>query len=157
MPCLVRQRGVIHHNDCPTIYAEALGYVNKRPCEAHHIRRGAGSGIGTRPAASWTVPLCTAAHREYHDIGHDSFEKKYGINLEEHRQRINREFEKAHPAPKLKVRRVQRVRSARLALGVTHCPLCRLTHFIAWKKIDVKPRSVRFFCDRRQDYAEVPR
>jgi hypothetical protein len=159
MACLIREYGVgddwsPHRVPCTTVYAAALGFVNRQPCEAHHIRRGASSGVGTKPDASWTVPLCSAGHHEYHHIGHDSFEKKYGLNLEEHRKRINQEFAKVHPAPKLKVKRVH---LARLALGVTHCPLCRQNHSIAWKKIDVRPRCVRFWCIKSRQYAEVPR
>ena len=159
MPCLIRQHGSSenwsgHRYDCSTTFADALGFVNTKPCEAHHIRRGANSGVGTKPDAIWTVPLCSAAHHEFHNLGFDSFEKKYGINLEEHRQRINREFEKLHPAPKL---RIKRIAPAKLALSVRNCPSCRGTHGIRLSKINIRAHSVRFWCNRRQNYVEVER
>jgi|GEM_PF-5512203 len=70
------------------------------PSEAHHVRKGAQAGLGRKPPANKTVPLCRAAHSIYHNIGHDAFESKYGINLESHLQRINAEFRKLHPQPR---------------------------------------------------------
>ena len=50
-----------------------------RPCVCAHVRTG---GAGRRADAKWIVPLTDAEHRELHQIGKDSFEAKYGVDLE---------------------------------------------------------------------------
>ena len=63
LPCAVR------NSDC-------RGQV-----EAHHIRTASNSGTGMKPGAEWTTPLCAGHHREYHAIGGQTFQAKYGIDL----------------------------------------------------------------------------
>ena len=49
--------------------------------EAHHVRRGTDGALGIKPSDSFTVPVCSTAHREIHDKGEEWFGKEYGINL----------------------------------------------------------------------------
>ena len=51
------------------------------PSEAHHVRKGTYCGTGLKPSDEYCVPLHPDLHREYHQAGHDSFEKKYGVDL----------------------------------------------------------------------------
>lgn len=46
------------------------------PNHAHHVKtKGAGGGD------EWCVPLCAQHHSEIHNIGRDTFAKKYGMQL----------------------------------------------------------------------------
>ena len=47
---------------------------------AHHIRKGTDGTQKEKPSDCYVVPLCAAAHTEVH-TGHDTFERKYGVNL----------------------------------------------------------------------------
>ena len=53
--------------------------------DPHHIRKGIPDedkgGMGEQPHDKWAVPLCRVHHTEYHNIGHDTFEAKHGLNL----------------------------------------------------------------------------
>ena len=49
--------------------------------EAHHVRRGTDGALGIKPSDSFTVPVCSTAHREIHDKGEERFGKEYDINL----------------------------------------------------------------------------
>lgn len=49
--------------------------------EAHHVRAGGNGGVGLKPDDSRCVPLCSAAHKELHDKGHETFETKYKLDL----------------------------------------------------------------------------
>jgi len=56
--------------------------------ERHHVRKGIPyedkGGKSEKPHDKWIVPLCGGPdghHEEFHRIGHDTFEKKYGIDL----------------------------------------------------------------------------
>ena len=46
-----------------------------------HLRSAANSGMGLKPSSSFGVSGCRAHHHEAHVIGHDSFARKYGIDL----------------------------------------------------------------------------
>ena len=49
--------------------------------EAAHVRTGTDGGTGVKPSDNFTVPMCSAAHRQQHDIGEAAFEKKWGIDM----------------------------------------------------------------------------
>ena len=53
--------------------------------EAHHVRKGIPKedrgGIGKKPHDRWLVALCGYHHAEFHQTGHDTFQKKYGVIL----------------------------------------------------------------------------
>ena len=49
--------------------------------EAHHVRRGTDGALGIKPSDSFTVPVCSTAHREIHDKGEERFGQEYDINL----------------------------------------------------------------------------
>ena len=74
---------------------EHLRYIRQLPClvcgdntstEAAHVRmadaRAAKSitGIGIKPADSWTVPLCGRHHRRQHEVGEAHFWSQWGID-----------------------------------------------------------------------------
>ena len=66
--------------------------------EAAHWRSAANSGTGIKPGDPYLAPLCSAHHREQHQIGQPAFERKYGINLE----KICRELAMHSPDPDVK-------------------------------------------------------
>ena len=37
-------------------------------------------GVGIKASDKWTYPLCADHHRESHDIGHDTFDRRHGID-----------------------------------------------------------------------------
>lgn len=54
--------------------------------EVSHIRTAANAGTGLKPHDAFSLPMCggidpDSHHAEYHRIGHQSFERKYGLNL----------------------------------------------------------------------------
>jgi predicted HNH restriction endonuclease len=49
--------------------------------EAHHIRSGTDGGVGLKPDDRFVVPLCAECHRELHNTGAITFERKYNIDL----------------------------------------------------------------------------
>lgn len=100
-------------------------------CEAHHVRKGSGSGVGTKPSDFRTVPLCATGHAEYHKIGHAAFCAKYGLDLEAHIERINAEFaltQKQKPKP-----REPRRKSPGLKFITVQCPCGRVEKIPAGK------------------------
>lgn len=56
--------------------------------EAHHVRTGTNGGTGMKPGDDFTIPLCTAAHRELHDGGETSFAILHGLDLLAHAARL---------------------------------------------------------------------
>jgi hypothetical protein len=51
------------------------------PIHAHHVRRGTGCGMGKKPSDLFAVPLCASHHALGHQIGWQTFEAEYGIDL----------------------------------------------------------------------------
>ncbi len=51
------------------------------PIEFMHLRSAANSGMGLKPHSSFGVSGCREHHAEAHQIGHDTFAAKYGIDL----------------------------------------------------------------------------
>jgi hypothetical protein len=59
-----------------------LAFVRQLPCvacgraapsEPAHVRTGTDGGVGMKPGARYTVPLCTACHAKQHRVGELSF------------------------------------------------------------------------------------
>ena len=48
---------------------------------AHHVRNGTDGGMGMKPGDQWVVSLSHKHHVELHNIGQDTFEKRYDIDL----------------------------------------------------------------------------
>ena len=51
------------------------------PIEVSHLRTAGNAGTGLKPHDAFAVSMCGAHHREYHRIGHDSFERRYRLSL----------------------------------------------------------------------------
>lgn len=54
---------------------------NGEPIEVSHLRTAANSGVGIKPRDDSAVPMCVKHHRIYHNLGHDSFERAYHLDL----------------------------------------------------------------------------
>ena len=50
-----------------------LACGRRGPCEAAHVRKGTGGGMGLKPPDKFTLPLCAACHHEQHQIGEAEF------------------------------------------------------------------------------------
>ncbi len=76
-------------------YEEHKRFIRSLPCvicgdatttECAHVRMAdarAGkpiTGMGTKPADHWTVPLCGRHHRRQHEVGEAHFWSSYGID-----------------------------------------------------------------------------
>lgn len=68
--------------------AEHLDAIRQCPClvcfmdhwvEAAHIRMGSHAGMGRKPPANLTVPLCHAHHMEQHSVGELTFWTALGL------------------------------------------------------------------------------
>lgn len=74
---------------------EHLTFIRSLPCcikgknghvcggmpEAMHVRSSKDAGMGQKPGDQWTIPGCSLAHREQHQIGEPAFRKKYEIDM----------------------------------------------------------------------------
>lgn len=49
---------------------------------AHHVRLGAGAGIGQKPGDDRAIPLCAFHHGELHTIGQRTFAERYRVDFE---------------------------------------------------------------------------
>jgi hypothetical protein len=49
--------------------------------ECAHVRVGTDGGTGIKPSDRWVISLCRECHSRQHQIGEESFEKAWGINL----------------------------------------------------------------------------
>lgn len=67
------------------IKSHECSITGKHDCEgrveACHVRTGTDGGTGVKPSDNFTVPLCSKAHAEQHNIGEPSFEHRYGISM----------------------------------------------------------------------------
>ncbi len=72
--------------ECCVANDECRGRIHR-----HHVRKGIPyveqGGTGEKPHDKWCVPLCDGHHEECHR-GHDTFEKKYGIDLKSVAERL---------------------------------------------------------------------
>lgn len=77
---------------CPSHLAWVRGFqcsvIDKRSAhecfgkiEAAHVRTGTDGGMGVKPSDCFVIPLCSAAHREQHQVGEAEFERIYGISM----------------------------------------------------------------------------
>ena len=51
------------------------------PIEAAHVRTGTDGGAGMKPSDRWAISLCSAHHREQHQVGETEFELRRGISM----------------------------------------------------------------------------
>lgn len=119
--------------------------------QAHHVYNGISGGIGLKPDDFRTVPLCEAAHEEFHRIGKETFEKKYGLDLEAHIQRINKEYDSLYP-PQVKK---ERKTSARVGLGIKNCPECSGEHFYPLHGIEFGVKLIGYMCKTKNKWVEL--
>lgn len=75
----IRSRGHlqwIRGHYCAVENAECHGKI-----EAHHVRLTGDGGTSLKPGDNCAVPLCGFHHREIHNLGQRSFDRKYKVNL----------------------------------------------------------------------------
>lgn len=48
--------------------------------ECAHVRVGGNAGTGIKPADWQCLSLCSAHHREQHQLGHAAFDRRHGID-----------------------------------------------------------------------------
>ena len=49
--------------------------------QAHHIRTAANSGTALKPGDDQVVAICSSHHRQAHDIGQETFQRMYKVDL----------------------------------------------------------------------------
>lgn len=69
----------VRGHNCCCVESDPTGCEGK--IEAAHVRRGTNGGIGSKPGDNFSIPLCSAHHREQHSIGEQSFEKRHGFKM----------------------------------------------------------------------------
>lgn len=137
-----------------------LAWIRTLPCivtgvrlvdiEAHHVRAKGEGGVGTKPDDRRAVPLSSAVHRHYHEVGRDLFEAMNGVNLESEILRLNREYQALNVKPSR-----SRTQGVRLKLDVTHCPNCNRAHRVPLSKVQFGKGVVHFWCITKRDYVEA--
>ncbi len=140
-----------------------LAWIRTQPCltcdggpdvehiEAHHVREKGKGGTGTKPSDYRAVPLCRDAHSGYHGTGRENFERLYNINLEAEILRLNAEYLRLHPSP-----RVQRQKKTLVKFDVQHCSYCRSSHKLPITKVEIKGNEVKsFYCIRKRGMVGV--
>jgi len=50
---------------------------------AHHVRMGAGAGMGQKPSDYWTLPLSTDEHHKLHHMGEKAYWQEQGYEPHE--------------------------------------------------------------------------
>lgn len=63
------------------------------PVECAHVRGGGDGGIALKPSDRWVISLCSAHHREQHQVGEREFERRYQLDL----VGLAKEFARASP------------------------------------------------------------
>jgi hypothetical protein len=66
------------------------------PIEQAHVGK-AGKGMGRKADADQTVPLCRFHHRILHHIGTQSFEQRYGVDLDALAAETERRWQEGEP------------------------------------------------------------
>lgn len=61
--------------------------------ECAHVRTGTDGGTGIKPSDQWCISLCGVCHRKQHEIGEESFEQAWGLNM----KALATEFYRASP------------------------------------------------------------
>lgn len=88
-PRITRSVPVAKRGPDPRRNAGHLAFVRSLPCaicgsrppsEACHIRAGTDGGLGVKPHDRWTVPMCSAHHREQHQRGEVEFFGSRGVD-----------------------------------------------------------------------------
>lgn len=62
-------------------HACSIAGCENGPIEFAHVRSAANAGMGLKPNSSYGISLCTTHHREQHNIGVDTFQRIYNIDL----------------------------------------------------------------------------
>lgn len=75
------KRGFPKHERWVRGFACCVPGCQCRQIECMHLRNAANSGTSIKPPSWFCIPGCSAHHHEAHQIGHDSFALKYGIDL----------------------------------------------------------------------------
>lgn len=70
-----RHRRFVRAHDC------CVPNCTGSPIEFAHVRSSATAGVGYKPHDAFGVSLCFAHHREQHDDGVETFQRRHGINL----------------------------------------------------------------------------
>jgi hypothetical protein len=73
----------IRGHECSVAYIGNTAYFCDGRVEAAHVRTGTDGGMSVKPSDCWTIPLCSAHHREQHNIGEVQFERDHGIDMYE--------------------------------------------------------------------------
>lgn len=66
----------IRGHECSVKNAECHGRI-----EAAHVRTATDGAMGVKPSDIWTIPLCSAHHRDQHDVGEAHFERDHKIDM----------------------------------------------------------------------------
>ena len=132
-------------------------WVTTGRSEANHIRRGAQTGMRTKPADRRTLPFCTTLHTEYTRLGHKAFCRKYEVFddlFESEIRRMNAEYLRRHPIE------IKRQRSTRVSV-VQHVAVrcvCGGEHKPTGGRIRIdkgEGQTLTFWCPRLKDYLQA--
>ena len=64
------------------------------PCQAHHLIRAPGKGMGSKADGRWLVPLCPAHHAALHADGNEPrFFASHGLDGTKEAMRIQTQWE----------------------------------------------------------------
>lgn len=61
--------------------------------DAHHVNKKGHGSMSGKADDRRAVPLCNEQHREYHQVGRETFAKKYDLNYEAIIDGLNKLYE----------------------------------------------------------------
>lgn len=152
-PCLIMSHGA--NLEAVEEHSKVCSWLNRpvseRSCEAHHVRDASNSGTGTKPSDKYSVGLCDVAHKEHDNAGRQTFEAKYGLNLDEQAERTHREYLRTLPGKVIREPRQPRVglKSAKFQCS------CGLEHDVPGSKVRRNRVGVEYRCIRTNTVEKV--
>lgn len=77
----VRIRSPAHMIWVRSLPCSVLGCGSHGECDPAHVRRGTDGGTSLKPSDCWVLPLCHPHHVEQHQVGEQSFARKYRLDM----------------------------------------------------------------------------
>jgi len=71
LPKLARMPAAEEKRKCKWVAAMRCTVCGTSPCQAHHLLKAPGKGMGSKADGRWLVPLCPAHHAALHADGNE--------------------------------------------------------------------------------------
>jgi len=119
--------------------------------EAHHVPQRGQGAVGRKCSDRRAVPLTAEMHREYHAIGRDAFEQRYGVSFEREIIELNRIYDALISQPKVSKPRKVRQITPHIQSVLIRCS-CGKPHTIPTSKLVPQKNEYRYWCQTLKGY-----